>query len=160
MDFGRKIKNHIFAIFMHKPVLSLVFFILASNSYIFGQCITCNSFSEALKKPGKVKSIIINSGMHEAVDSVPAYIDTFINLESLYLTDQQINAIPAGISKLGKLKELSFGGCKLTEVPEFIFAMKHLTGVILFYNAFSEEYKAKLIERFKKELPDTKLEIE
>ena len=138
------------------PALALLF---AINS--FGQCEDCNSFKEALKKPEMVKSLIINGSITgQRLDSIPASIASFTNLEILYLTDQPIKTITPGLANLEKLKELSFGGCKLTAVPDFIFEMKNLKELILFDNPFADQYKNALKNRVKKEMPKTQLMID
>lgn len=151
----------------NKPKVSLEFCkLLFFLIFLFpvvskGQCTKCTNFEEAIKAPKKVKTIMISSFLHGTrLDSVPAYIDTFVNLENLYLTSHNINYLPIEISNLNKLKELSFAECKLQSVPEFIFGMKQLEELILFYNEFTIEYKKELIIRLKKELPNTKIMIE
>jgi Leucine-rich repeat (LRR) protein len=125
-----------------------------------GQCGDCSSFEEALKKPETVKSISINQYLHKIkLDSVPSFIGSFINLEMLFLTDQNIHSIPSEIGKLTRLKELSFGGCKLTEIPDAIFLLKNLKELVLFDNPFPEKYKKELEIKLKKELPNTKIRL-
>ena len=139
----------------------LIFLIFLIPIVSKGQCTKCTNFEEALKAPKKVKTIMISSFLHcTRLDSVPVYIDTFINLENFYLTSHNINYLPREISNLKKLKELSFAECKLQFVTEFIFDMKQLEELILFYNEFTLEYKKELIIRLKKELPNTKIMIE
>jgi Leucine-rich repeat (LRR) protein len=94
------------------------------------------------------------------LDSIPTYIDTFKNLEKLFLTDQNISALPNSLKNLSKLRELSFGGCQLTTLPDFIFEMKNLKELILFYNKFPKKYKTEIKKKFKKELPNTTVLIE
>jgi leucine-rich repeat protein SHOC2 len=135
----------------------LLLCLLALSLKSFSQCTECNSLAEALKKPGGVKTLIINGYQHGRLDSIPASIGLLINCEILYLSDQPINQVPAGIGKLQKLKELSFGGCKLEKLPEAIFSLKNLKELILFDNAFSESYIKELKKRAATELPKTKL---
>ena len=142
-----------------KHILSALALLFTINS--FGQCEDCNSFKEALKKPEMVKSIIINGSITgNRLDSIPATIGSFTNLEILYLTDQPIKAITPELANLKKLKELSFGGCKLTMVPDFVLEMKNLKELILFDNAFTDEYKNALKDRVKTEMPKTVLMID
>lgn len=142
---------------MKKLLLSIVC-PFALNAY--SQCADCNSFEEALKKPEIVKSITINPFLHKiTLDSIPRSIESFINLEGLFLTDHNIHSIPDEVGKLSKLKELCFGGCKLTEIPDAIFSLKNLKELILFDNPFPDNYKKKLGEKLKKELPGTKIRL-
>ena len=142
-----------------KRILSILALLFAMNS--FGQCEDCSSFKEAEKKPEMVKSIIINGSITgNRLDSIPASIASFTNLEILYLTDQPIKTLTPELANLKRLKELSFGGCKLTTVPDFIFEMKNLKELILFDNAFTEEYKNALKDRVKKEMPKTVLMVD
>jgi Leucine-rich repeat (LRR) protein len=131
--------------------------LLAVSLNGFTQCTECNSLTEALKKPEGVKSLIINGYQHGPLDSIPASIGLLVNCEILYLSDHPINQVPAAIGKLQKLKELSFGGCKLEKLPEEIFTLKNLKELILFDNAFSENYIKELKKRAVAELPKTKL---
>ena len=143
--------------------MKFIFFIagLVLSVHSFTQCTECTSLKDALKKPETVKSLIINGGMSgQALDSIPGTIGLFTNLEFLYLTDHNIKTISPEIANLKKLKELSFGGNKLTEVPEFIFELKSLKELILLDNPFSDEYKTKLKERVKKDLPKTSLMLD
>ena len=94
------------------------------------------------------------------LDSVPAAVGKFINIEILYLTDQNIAAIPPEVAGLKKLKELSFAACRLTFVPDFIFTMKHLKELLLNDNLFTDEYKNSLKARFTKELPGVDVMLE
>jgi hypothetical protein len=135
-------------------------FVMCFSLSAVGQCVKCNSFAEARKKPEKVISIAINGMMHEAVDSVPPFIGEFVNLEFLYLTDQIISKIPNEIGKLTKLKELSFGGCQLTSIPDFIFDMTHLLEITIPNNQFTEEYKEELRKKFIEKMPNTKVMID
>ena len=138
-----------------KLIVTILLAFLSITSYC--QCVQCNSFKEALKKPEKVKSIIINANMHEAIDSLPKSISKFENLEFLYLTDQTIDTIPIEIAKLTKLKELSFGGCQLRAIPDYVFQLKNLKELVLYNNQFTEEYKKELELKCRQELPNTKL---
>ena len=123
-----------------------------------GQCEDCTSFREAMKQPEMVKSIIINGSISgNRLDSIPSSIASFSNLEILYLTDHPIKTIIPEMAQLKSLKELSFGGCKLTAVPDFIFGLKNLKELILFDNAFTDEYKNILKDRVRKEMPKTTL---
>lgn len=142
-----------------KYIFSLAALFFNINS--FSQCEDCNSFKEAIKKPEMVKSIIMNGSITgNRLDSIPASIGLFINLEILYLTDQPIKTITPEMANLKKLKELSFGGCKLTTIPDFIFEMKNLKELILFDNPFTDEYKNTLKDRVKKEMPKTQLMLD
>lgn len=142
-----------------KHAFTLVALSCGINSY--GQCEDCSSFQEALKKPEMVKSIIMNGSLAaNRVDSIPRSIGSFTNLEILYLTDQPIKTIVPELANLKKLKELSFGGCKLTAVPDFIFELKNLKELILFDNAFTKAYITLLKDRVKKEMPKTTLMID
>jgi Leucine-rich repeat (LRR) protein len=126
----------------------------------FGQCVKCESFVEALKDPSKVTSIQMNGTTVDAsFDEVPD-LAIFTNLEILYLTDLALVEIPEEIGKLKNLKELSFAGNELEEVPEELFRLKQLKELILFSNSFTDEYKAELQKRVKKDLPNTKLMID
>ena len=146
---------------MNKKIFFLSFLLILAAHSAFAQCKECNSFTEALKKPEQVKSLIINSHIHRiTLDSVPASVGRFINIEILYFTDQNITAIPQEIAGLKKLKELSFAACKLTSVPDFIFSMSHLKEILLNDNLFTEEYKKSLEQRFKKELPGVMVSLE
>ena len=138
-----------------RKYLSILFAVFWIDS--FSQCVKCNSFEEAFKKPEMVKSIIINGNMHERLASIPAGIGKFVNLEFLYLTDQDIDTIPKEIENLKKLKELSFGGCQLRTIPECIFQLKNLKELVLFSNPFSPEYIQELQLKCLTELPNTKL---
>jgi Leucine rich repeat len=139
-----------------KKILPLIICLFAIKS--FSQCSSCNSFEEALKKPEMVKSIIINAFIHKiTLDSIPRSIGSFINLEILFLTDQNIHSIPNEIGKLSKLKELSFGGCKLSVIPDILFSLKNLKELILSDNPFTDSYKKALEINLKKEMPKTKI---
>ena len=131
--------------------------LLAVSLNGFAQCTECNSLTEALKKPEGVKTLLVNGYQYGQVDSIPSSIALLVNCEYLYLTDQPITQVPAAIGKLQKLKELSFGGCKLEKLPEEIFTLKNLKELILFDNAFSETYIKELKKRAVAELPKTKL---
>lgn len=84
----------------------------------------------------------------------------YANLEILYITDFGFPEIPASVGSLKKLKELSFAGNELVDLPEELFQLKQLKELILFGNAFSEESIAIIKNRVKKEMPNTKLMIE
>lgn len=136
----------------------LLFCLLVLSLKSYSQCTECNSVHLALKKPGQVRSLILNGHQHGVVlDSIPAAIGQLVNCEILYLTDHRIKKVPASIGKLQKLKELSFGGCQLERLPEEIFSLKNLKELILFDNAFSEEYIKELKQRAATALPKTKL---
>ena len=142
-----------------KLILFITLFFFSTQS--FAQCTECTSFKEALKKPESVKSLIINGGISgEPLDSIPSSIGKLANLEILYLTDHNIKTIAPEIANLKKLKELSFGGNKLTEVPDFVFELKGLKELILFTNSFSESYKKTLQDKAKQNLPNTVLLID
>jgi Leucine-rich repeat (LRR) protein len=140
---------------------ALLLFIF-SGCYLvtFAQCVDCNSFEEALKNPEQVKTLKINSLMQDiTLDSVPVTIGRLVNVEILYLSDHNFSTVPKEIGNLTKLKELSFSGSKLTSLPDEIFQLKNLNELLLLNNSFTDEYKATLKERFKKELPATMLLI-
>ena len=142
-----------------KCILTLIMLFCALNS--FSQCEDCSSFKEAIKKPEMVKSLIMNGSIAgNRLDSIPASFALFTNLEILYLTDQPIKTIIPEMASLKKLKELSFGGCKLTSIPDFIFELKNLKELILFDNPFTDEYKNALKDRVKKEMPKTTLMVD
>ena len=142
-----------------KYIFSLVALFLSISS--FSQCEECSSFKEAIKKPEMVKSLIMNGSITgNRLDSIPASIALFTNLEILYLTDQPIKTIIPEMASLKNLKELSFGGCKLTTIPDFIFGLKNLKELILFDNPFTDEYKNVLKDRVKKEMPKTMLMLD
>lgn len=131
-------------------------FLLSIASY--SQCVKCNSFDEAAKNPTIVKSIIINSYVHGIeLNEIPKSIEQFVNLEILFLSDQQFTSVPAEIGKLTHLKSISFGGCMLQSIPDELFQLKELEEVILANNEFTDEYKAALEKRFKAELPKVKV---
>ncbi|MBK7763025.1 MAG: leucine-rich repeat domain-containing protein [Bacteroidetes bacterium] len=132
--------------------------LLCCTSSSNAQCQDCNSLDEALKDPLNVKSIKINATMHGIhLDSIPIAIAQCKNLKILYLSDHQFTSIPKEIGELQKLKELSLAGSKLSKLPDEIFTLKQLSEIILFDNNFSEEYKELLRNRFKKDMPKTKL---
>jgi hypothetical protein len=136
----------------------LLFALFCPPAWGHAQCVECSSFAEALKNPLQVKSIIINSNVNKTtVRQVPAYIDTFVNLEILYLTDQPITHIPPAIGRLPKLKELSFAGCRLTKIPDAVFALGSLKELILLNNPFASSYKTALRKKTKSLMPNTML---
>lgn len=125
-----------------------------------GQCVKCTSFAEAEKEPAKAVSIKMNARTtDDSFEEIPD-LSPYVNLETLYLSDFGFPEIPASIGKLTKLRELSFAGNELEGLPEELFQLKQLKELILFGNAFSDEYKAELQKRLKKEMPDTKLMID
>lgn len=125
-----------------------------------GQCVKCTSFAEAEKDPAKAISIKMNAATAEdSFEEIPD-LSPYVNLEILYLSDFGFSEMPASIGKLRKLKELSFAGNELDGLPEELFQLKQLQELILFGNAFSDQYKAELQKRMKKEMPNTKLMID
>ena len=137
-------------------LLVLCFFSFQS----FGQCVDCTSIQEALKNPEMVKTLKINSWIHDTkLNSIPKSIDKLINVELIYLTDHDITKLPRSINKLSKLKELSLAGCKLESLPEEVFELKNLSLLILLYNKFSNESIITLQKKVKDKMPQTKLLI-
>ncbi len=142
-----------------KKYLFLVGLFIATSS--FGQCVKCTSIEEALKQPLLVKSLTINSGMHHLMlENFPTSILKLVNLETLLITDHHIATIPDAIGNLKQLKVLSFGGCRLTKLPESIYSLQHLQELILFDNQFSETYVTEIKSSCKKLLPSVKLMID
>ncbi len=142
-----------------KKYFFLVGILLSASSY--GQCVECNSLEEALKQPLLVKSLTINSGMHNLMlENFPTSILKLVNLETLLLTDHHITSIPEAIGDLKHLKVLSFGGCRLSKLPDNIYSLKNLQELILFDNRFSEAYVSKIKSTCKKLLPSVKLMID
>lgn len=129
--------------------------ILLFSSSIYAQCVDCNSLEEALKDPTKVKTLKVNGYMHESMEEIPPSIGELVNLEILYLTDQEFTAIPVEIGQLKNLKEISFSGTQITAVPEEIFGLTNLKEVLLMNTAMEDEYKKELKALFKEKLPKT-----
>jgi hypothetical protein len=131
--------------------------LVAYSSY--GQCEFCNSLEEALKKPEMVRSLKINPYTNKVppMDSLPASIGSFPNLEVLYLTGHNFTSLPVEIGNLKKLRDLSFSECKLTWVPHELFSLTGLKGVILMDNKFPDDYKKYLRKMFDKHLPYAKV---
>lgn len=133
--------------------------LLSATSY--GQCVKCTSLEEALKQPLMVKSLSINSGMHNMMlENFPKSILKLVNLETLLLTDHHIVSIPESIGELKQLKVLSFGGCRLTKLPNSIYSLSHLQELILFDNRFSEKYVSEIKSTCEKLIPRVKLLID
>lgn len=135
------------------------------NCFLFiqlqAQCEACVSFEDALKDPKKVASLKINSHVNKVkLDEIPLEIGQLVNLKVLYLSDHDISSIPTEIKNLTKLKVVSFAGCNLTSIPEEMYQLKKLREVILLNNEFSEEDAKMIYERFKKELPKTRVMID
>lgn len=139
-----------------KKIFLLLFII---SNFSFGQCQKCSSIDEASKEPEKVKSLIINGYMNPdgPFEVFPKEIETFKNLEILYLSDQQFTEVPEFIGNLTNLKELSLAGGILEKIPDAIFKLKNLKELLLNDNEFSEEYMAELKVKLKQELPKTKV---
>lgn len=142
---------------MRKLIASILFCLPLAG---LAQCVNCKSFAEAEKEPLKAVSIKMNaSTAPDSFEELPD-LTPYANLEILYITDFGFPEIPASVGSLKKLKELSFAGNELVDLPEELFQLKQLKELILFGNAFSEESIAIIKNRVKKEMPNTKLMIE
>lgn len=130
------------------------------STFTFGQCIKCTSMEEAMKDPEKVISIKLNPYGDNATDEVPETIGNFPSLKELLITDMELGFVPKGIGKLSTLRVLGLAGNNLETLPEEIFQLKNLEELILFSNAFPEDYKAKLEKKVKEQLPKTILRID
>jgi len=125
------------------------------------QCEDCVSFEDAFKDPKKVVSLKINSHINKVkIEEIPLEIGQLVNLKVLYLSDHEISSIPVEIKNLTKLKVVSFAGCNLTSIPKEMYQLKKLREVILLNNDFSEEDAKMIYNRFKKELPKTRVMID
>lgn len=137
--------------------LLTVFLVSAAS---FAQCTKCKSFKEAEIDPAKVKSIMMNGMMSDELDEIPADINKYINLETLYITDYGVNEVPKAIGQLKNLKSLSFAGNALTELPEDIYNLKQLKEFIISDNQFPQETLLTIEKKVKEKLPNCKLIID
>lgn len=143
-----------------KKLLLLALLIVSNLS--FGQCQKCSSITEAAKEPEKVKILIINGYMNPdgPFTVFPKEIESFKNLQVLYLSDQEFTEVPEFIGNLTNLVELSLAGGELEKLPNSIFKLKNLKELLLNDNNFSEEYLIELKNKLKVELPKTKVILE
>jgi hypothetical protein len=126
--------------------------------FSFGQCKDCTSFQEAIKNPEIVETIKINPWI-QAVElgEIPYEISAFTNLRKLFLPGHPFKVLPETLTQLKSLEELSFADCQLEKLPDFMFSLTQLKELILLDNNFDEEYKEYLKNKFKTEMPKTKV---
>lgn len=83
---------------------------------------------------------------------LPMCFGSLINLEKVYLNDNDFGTLPDVFGKLNKLEVLDLSDCGLTTLPASIFTLTQLKKINVSGNKISAEEMAKL----KAALPDTK----
>ena len=81
------------------------------------------SMEEALKEPYKVYRLHLKK---QKLDSVPAAIFTFPNLQELDLSKNKLSALPDNIGELGRLQVLNISGNNIEQLPHSIGDLKNL----------------------------------
>lgn len=127
-------------------------------NFSMAQCSDCKTLEEAFKEPEKVKHLKVSSFLSgDVLEEFPENIDTFVNVEVIYLSGHEFSQVSKDITQLKKLQVLSFAECMIEELPEEIFEMVNLKELILLGNPFSEEYKLEIKAKFKAKMPRTKV---
>ncbi|NHM01353.1 hypothetical protein [Flavobacterium difficile] len=140
----------------------LFLFVLIVSNLSFGQCQKCASITEASKEPEKVNYLILNeyANPNVVLTSFPKEIETYKNLEILYVINQKIKEIPEFIGNFSKLYEINFSGNQLEKLPNTLFELKNLKKITLRNNNFSSEYLIELKKKFSNKLPNTTVILE
>lgn len=92
--------------------------ILNDTSYIY------RSLREAMLNPERVFRLNLS---RSRIDTFPAELFSFPNLQELDLSRNRLDSIPAGIGTLSHLKRLNLANNKLAQLPEEIGQLTELT---------------------------------
>lgn len=96
-------------------------------------------FLKAFKEYDKVYRLSLkgSGGFYGKIDALHPRIDSLINLQYLYVINENLTTLPKGIGALKNLQQLYLSGNQLKAIPDTLYTLPHLKRLDLRGNQLS-----------------------